>query len=71
MEKNLNIMLRVIAITIYSLFLVWTIYNIVFFLVIKQRYKEFAILLYYVFFFSLFVARITQECFQFTYYNSI
>ena len=62
-EKALNIALRVIAITIYSAFLIWTIYHIVFYLVIKKRYKEFAVLLYYVFFFSLFVTRICQACF--------
>ena len=59
-ERVLNIVLRVVAIAIYSAFLIWTIYHIVFYLVIKKRYKEFAVLLYYVFFFSLFVTRICQ-----------
>lgn len=53
-------MLRVAALIIYTFFLGWTVYNIVFYLVIKKRYKEFTLLIYYIFFVSLFMARICQ-----------
>lgn len=66
----MNIVLRVSALIIYTFFLGWTVYNVVFYLVLKKRYKEFTLLMYYIFFVSLFVARICQACYQLTYYNS-
>ena len=61
----LNLTLRVGILFIYGFFWLWTIYNIINYLVIKERYKEFAIILYYTFFFALFLSRIIQTVFQF------
>ena len=59
----MNIVCRTATLVIYTYFLYWTVYNIVKYLVIKKRYKEFSILLYYTFFFGLFVSRIVQTAF--------
>ena len=40
------------------------------FLILKQRYKEFSVTIYYIFFVSLFVARIIQTCFSFDWINN-
>ena len=60
LDMTLNTVLRVIVFAIYLFFLVWTVFNIVNYLILKQRYKEFAIILYYTFFVALFVARLVQ-----------
>ena len=65
----LNLTLRVGILFIYGFFFLWTVYNIINYLLIKKRYKEFAIILYYTFFFSLFVARIVQTILQFKVIN--
>ena len=65
----LNFTLRVGVLFIYGFFLFWTVYNIINYLVIKKRYKEFAIILYYTFFFALFVARIVQTIYEFEVIN--
>lgn len=65
----LNFALRTIVFSAYFFLLSWTIYNIVQYLFRKQRYKEFAIILYYTFFVALFVSRLIQTVFQYTYIN--
>ena len=60
MSKAMNILLRALLLLIYGGLLGWTVLNIHKFLVLKKRYKEVSILLYYIFFSALFVTRIVQ-----------
>ena len=53
-----NFVMRVAVLACYGFFLIWTAYNIVHYIILKQRYKEFAIILYYTFFVALFVTRV-------------
>ena len=69
-EFWLNFTLRLITELIYAFFLAWTCYNIWHYLILKQRYKEFAIISYYTFFVALFMSRIIQTGYQFEYLNS-
>lgn len=66
----MNILLRSCLLLVYGGLLAWTVYNIVMYLILKQRYKEYSILLYYSFFTALFVVRIVQTCLQFGYINN-
>lgn len=59
-----NFVMRMVVLACYGFFLVWTAYNIVHYIILKQRYKEFAIILYYTFFVALFVTRVVQTLFQ-------
>ena len=65
----LNLTLRVGVLLIYGFFLLWTVFNIVNYLILKKRYKEFTIILYYTFFFALFFTRIVQTILQFQVIN--
>ena len=58
----MNILLRSVSLCIYGSLLGWTVFCIVMYLILKQRYKEMSILLYYVHFTGLFVSRIVQTC---------
>ena len=62
--KGFNITLRCAAILIYGYCLYWTIFNIIMFLILKKRYKDPTLLLYYVFFLALFIGRIAQALLQ-------
>ena len=53
-----------IALVIYGGFLIWVIYNILMFVIFKQRYKEFSIVLYYANFLGLFLSRIVCASLQ-------
>ena len=70
LEFWLNFTLRLMTELIYAFFLAWTCYNIWHYLILKQRYKEFAIILYYTFFVALFTSRVIQTGYQFEYLNN-
>jgi len=40
------------------------------YIILKQRYKEMSIILYYIHFTGLFVSRIAMTCYQFSYISS-
>ena len=61
-----NIILRLVALIVYFGFLCWTMYYTLRFIVIRQRYKDFFIVLYYVYFLGLFASRIAETSYQFT-----
>lgn len=67
---SMNILLRSCLLLVYATLLSWTVYNIVMYLILKQRYKEYSILLYYSFFTALFVTRLVQTSMQFRYINN-
>ena len=60
----LNFAMRMVLLACYGFFLVWTAYSIVRYIILKQRYKEFAMILYYTFFVALFATRVIQTIFQ-------
>jgi len=66
----MNILLRSTTLCIYGGFLGWTLFSIVMYLILRQRYKEISIMLYYIHFTGLCVSRIVQTCFQFMYVSS-
>lgn len=57
-KRALNTVVHSVGILIYSAFLIWCLCHIVIFLIIKKRYKDYSIVLYYIFFVSLFLSRI-------------
>ena len=65
-----NIALQSLGLLVYSMFLIWTFYNIVTILILKKRYKDFFCLLYYIFFVGLFCSRIALQLFEFPYIYS-
>ena len=67
--KGYNIGLRCLAIFINGYCLYWTLRNIIIFLILKKRYRDFTLILYYIFFVGLFMTRLVQACFQFTMLN--
>ena len=63
------IVIRTITIVIYIGFLFWVLRSIVQFLILRQRYRDVSISLYYVSFLGLFIARVTQTSYQFSAIN--
>ena len=58
-----NIALRCLAFVVYGYCLYWTLYNARLFLIVKKRYRDLTLILYYVFFAGLFFTRILQAVF--------
>ena len=69
-SRMLNILVHSIALVIYVGFLIWVLYNILMFVIFKQRYKEFSIVLYYGSFLGLFTNRIIEACLQMKVLNN-
>jgi len=65
-----NAVIRTIGLIIYSTFLCWVLYHIAVYLILKKRYKDYHVLLYYVLFVSLFTVRIIQLALQFENLNT-
>ena len=70
LNKGYNIFLRTFGMLIYILLLIAVIFNIIIFVIGKQRYRDFFIVMYYVFFLGLVISRICQTAFGFSHIYS-
>ena len=67
LSQAYNIGLRSFGLLIYMLFFLCIVYNIAIFVIGKQRYKDFFIVMYYTFFLGLAISRIIQTSLQLKY----
>ena len=67
LSQAYNIGLRCFGLLIYILFLFCIVSNIAIFVIGKQRYKDFFIVMYYTFFLGLAISRIIQTSLQLKY----
>ena len=62
-QKGVLIFERTLFLCIYLFLLGWTLYNIWRYLVLKKRYREFSVTLYYASFLGLFMTRVAMTAY--------